>query len=411
MAFGSFAQVEPNFGNDKEECLKYVSLYSGYLKQKAYKDAYQFWKEAARVCPKYKPVLYSNGVYILKKLSKDKSIDEATRKRYKDSIRVVYEAGIKIFGATPDILEDYGNDLILYAKDYAKGVESISEAIDGLRNETKYSTIMYYSSALKKLERKKLKTCEDLVKEYERLSVFIDANAGKKGYDKAQAAIDKNLGPCLTCDKLVPVLAKKEEEAKTNTELRTKILAQLKKRKCTDSELFETLLTIQVNENPTPTANDYLMLAELLLKKKKTNEALKYLDKALEVATDEEKEKVLKGAVSTASSAGKTSKSVKYANDLLKINPNSGVAYLAKANAAARSGCAVTKFESDAKNWAAYDLAAKAKKIDSSVAKRANKAMANYRARFPDSKELFAKGLKEGQSYNTCAGPGTVRAK
>ena len=70
LTLGLTAQVEPNYGADKDKCLEKVSLYSGYLKQKQYKDAYRFWRQAVETCPEYKPVLYYNGVYILKKLSK-----------------------------------------------------------------------------------------------------------------------------------------------------------------------------------------------------------------------------------------------------------------------------------------------------------------------------------------------------
>ena len=284
FTLGLIAQVEPNYGADKDKCLEKVSLYSGYLKQKQYKDAYRFWRQALETCPEYKPVLYSNGVYILKKLSKDKSIPKERQEALKDSIRLVYEAGIKIFGGTPDILEDYGNDLILYARDYEAGVENLNEAIDGLREATKYSTIMYYSQALRNLENKGVKDCEALVKEYTRLSEFIEINKDKKGYDKAQEYIDKYLGPCLTCDKLVPVLEKKEEEAKTDGELRKKILDQLKERECTDSDLFKTLIVIECNENPS--ADGYEGLAIMMYKDGKKSEALEYFDKAVELSED-----------------------------------------------------------------------------------------------------------------------------
>lgn len=411
LSFGAFSQ-EPNYGENKDLCLEKVSLYSGYLKQKQYKDAYKFWKQAVKVCPEYKANLYANGAYILKQLSKDKTLSKEQRKIHSDSIAIVYAAGIKIFGGTPDMLEDYGAALIIYSDDYENGVNNLKEAIDGLRQETRYSTMIYYSQALAKVIASDKKDCEEGVKEYERLAEFIEMNKGKAGYDKAQEAIDKYLGPCLTCDKLVPLQEKKWEEAKTDMELANKIVDLLDKRGCTDNEVYKDLLERVINSKDDPTPTDFMRLAQVKLNDGKKSDALKYIEKAADIAGDDEKESILEKAADVASSAGSTSKAMDFANELLKINPNNGTAYLVKAAAMARSSCPATAFEQLTNYWVAYDLAAKAKSLDPSVADKASRLMSSYRSRFPEGSELFAQGLKEGQSYTHCSGVSTtVRAK
>lgn len=411
LATSAMAQTEPNYGPDKDKCLEKVSLYSGYLKQKMYKDAYKFWNQAVDVCPEYSTNLYANGIYILKQLRKDKTISKEQKKRYTDSIATVYEAGIKIFGGTPEILESYGADLIIYSGDYKKGVDNIKEAIDGLRHEIKYSTYIYYSQALAKLEKKGEVDCEVLVNEYDRLSQFIEMNKGARGMDKSQEAIDKYLGPCLTCDKLMPVVEKKFEAAKTDGDLRRSVLKLLADRECTSNEMYRELAIIEVTENPSVDA--YIALGEGYYGDKKYSEALKYFQKAFELEEDKaKKEELLTKSASIALAAGSTSKASALANDVLDLNPNSGEAYLIKASVAARSQCGNSAFERSTKYWVAYDYAAKAKSVDSSVAEQAGKMMGQYRARFPEKGELFAQGFKEGESYSPCAGgTTTVRAK
>jgi tetratricopeptide (TPR) repeat protein len=407
LSTSTMAQTEPNYGADKDKCLEKVSLYSGYLKQKMYKDAYKFWGQAVETCPEYGTNLYANGVYILKQLRKDKTISKEQKKRYTDSIITVYEAGIKIFGGTPEILESYGAALVIYGKQYKKGTDNLKEAIDGLRHEIKYSTYIYYSQALSKLERKKEVDCELLVKEYDRLSQFIEMNKDAKNIGKSQEAIDKYLGPCLTCDKLLPVMEKKLEEAKTNDDLRKKVLKLLNDRKCTDNNVFEVLAVIEADKNPSVDA--YEALAEVFKNKKENKKALMYLEKAIDLEEDVAKKEILMLKATTVASS---SKKGSLANDILKLNPNNGDAYLIKANIAGRSGCGNSAFERTTKNWVAYDIAAKAKKLDPSVSAKAGKAMGSYRARFPEKSELFAQGLKEGQSYKTCLGVSTtVRAR
>lgn len=411
LATSAMAQTEPNYGPDKDKCLEKVSLYSGYLKQKMYKDSYKFWKQAVDVCPEYGTNLYANGIYILKQLRKDKSYSKEQQKRFTDSIATVYEAGIKIFGGTPEILESYGADLIIYSGDYKKGVDNLKEAIDGLRHEIKYSTYIYYSQALAKLERSGDVDCEVLVNEYDRLSGFIGMNAGATGMDKAQEALDKYLGPCLTCDKLLPVVEKKFEAAKTDGDLRKSVLKLLADRECTSNEMYRELAIIEVTENPSVDA--YIALANGYYGDKQYNEALKFYQKGIALEEDKTKQAdLLLKASSIALTAGNESKASILANDVLDLNPNSGEAYLIKATIVARSGCGNSAFERSTKYWVAYDYAAKAKSVDSSVADKASSAMAQYRARFPEKGELFAQGFKEGESYSPCAGgTTTVRAR
>lgn len=394
---GLFAQTG-NLGDKPDECKKYLSLYTGYLKDEVYKDAYKWWVEAVKVCPDYNANLYDNGVYIMKKLRK--SATKERKKSLADSIIWAYEESIKRFGETPAQNQDYGKDLILLGK-VEKGVEVMKKAIDALGDKTRASSIIYYSNALALLENKEKMDCEVLVQEYDRLSTIIGNNKGK-AYAQAQERVDKYLGPCLTCDKLLPVVKKKFEKAKTDSDLRKKTLALLDSRGCTDNDIFITLTEIENDENPT--AKGYLYLTQIYVNKGQKSKAKENMDKAIKLAeTDEDKvDLIIKAAKLFPSSASS------YAKDALAIDPNCGEAYLIKANLIARSKCGTSRFDDQAIYWAAYDMAAKAKSIDPSVSSESSKAMSSYRARFPEKNDVFAQGLKAGQAYKTCNGYSTT---
>ena len=239
----SFAQTG-NLGDNPEECKKNLFLYTGYLTQKVYTDAYTYWVEAVKVCPEYNANLYDNGIYIMNKLKKGASPER--KKSLSESIVWAYEQSIKLFGDNAKINENFGADLIKMGK-ISKGVEVMKKSIDSSNGETRASSIYYYSNALAVLKNKEKMDCEVLVNEYDRLSEVVSRNEGQNGYDKAQDALDKFLGPCLTCDKLLPVIEKKFEKAKTDDNLRAKVLNTLKKRECTDNTVFKTLIVI---DNP-----------------------------------------------------------------------------------------------------------------------------------------------------------------
>ena len=399
FTLGIFSQTG-NLGDKPDECKKYLSLYGDYLKQKMYKDAYRFWVEAVKVCPEYNANLYDNGIYIMKKLQKD-----ATKERkatLKDSIVWAYEQSIKLFGDNPGINEDFGADLIKTGK-VERGVELVKKAIDSSENTVRASTIYYYSNALAVLKNKEKMDCEVLVKEYDRLSTINEINTGKNGYDKAQGAVDKYLGPCLSCDNLLPIIRKKFELAKTDANERKKILSTLKRRECTNNDIFETLTEIEAKENPS--AEIYLYLAQIYINKGDKSKAKGFYDKAIDLAdNNEDKLKYMKAAASNFSGSASS-----YANDALAIDSNCGWAILIKARAIASSKCGTSAFDDRAIYWAAYDMAAKAKSVDPSVSSEASSAMSRYRAGFPTTKQKFENGsLKTGSSYKTCNGYSTT---
>ena len=395
FTLGIFSQTG-NLGDKPDECKKYLSLYGDYLKQKMYVDSYKFWKGAVTVCPEYNANLYENGIYIMKKLQKG-----ATKERkaaLADSIVWAYEQSINLFGDNPSINEDFGIDLIK-SKKVERGVELVKKALDSSENKARASTIYYYSMALAVLKNKDKKDCEVLVKEYDRLSSINDANSGSNGYDKSQEAVDKFLGPCLSCDNLLPIIRKKFELAKTDANERKKILTTLERRECTNNDIYETLNEIDVKENPT--ADGYRRIAQIYINKGEKSKAKVFFDKAIELAdSNEDKVKYMLDAASNfPRSAGS------YANDALALDPNCGTAYLIKARNIANSKCGTSAFDDRAINWAAYDMAAKAKSVDSSVASKASKDMLRYKAGFPSTKQIFEQGgLSTGDSYKTCNG-------
>ena len=392
-----------NLGDKPDECKKYLSLYTDNLSQKVYKDAYKFWVEAVKVCPEYNANLYDNGIYIMKKLKKGAS--KARENSLSDSIVWAYEQSIKLFGDNPGLNEDFGKDLILLGK-IERGVEVMKKAIDSLGNKTKASSIMYYSNALAVLKDKEQMDCEVLVQEFERLSSINTANPGK-GYDQSQEKVDKYLGPCLSCENLMPIVRKKFEEAKKKDDTRKVVLDLLKKRGCTDNDVYEALALIECQKNPN--SDCYEALGNIEVGKKNYTKAIDYFDKAIELTEENStKETLTVNVAKMLLIKGQSSKAGSYANSVLDLNANNGEAYLIKAAIIAGSRCGTSAFEDAAIYWAAYDMASKAKSVDLNVSSEASKAMSQYRARFPAGGDVFAQGLKTGESYKTCNGYSTT---
>lgn len=398
FTLGTFSQKGDLGTKNPQECRKNLSLYTDYLSQKRYPDAMTFWNKVIEYCPKYSSNLYDNGAYIIRQLLKDKTLSAERKTALKDSAIWIYTENIRIFGDNPKVSSAYGYYLVLYKHDYAKGAEVLKKAIDSSGNNVTSRTISKYAFALKKLIVSKKTDCDELVNEYDRLSEIIENNITKKGYDKAQKSIDKYLGPCLTCDKLLPIIrAKKFEKAKRDSELRKRIVSNLKKRKCTDNDIYLTLAEMIADEEPSAIA--FRNLGVAYYNKGNYSKALTFYDKAVELAENNtEKEAALEEAMDAARNGAKRI----YVSKLLKLNPKNEKAILYKARQIAISGCPTSLFEKQTLYWAAYDMAIK---VSSSAANK-------YKIRFPTSDDLFKNGLKEGTTYKTCNGISTkVRAK
>ena len=96
-------------------------------------------------------------------------------------------------------------------------------------------------------------------------------------------------------------------------------------------------------------------------------------------------------------------KSREYARQALKYKPNMGAAYMLIGRLYASSGpvCGPgTGWDSQIVTWPAIDMWKKAKSVDSSVAKEANKLINRYRQFMPSKEDIFQRGMKAGQSFH-----------
>jgi len=87
------------------------------------------------------------------------------------------------------------------------------------------------------------------------------------------------------------------------------------------------------------------------------------------------------------------------ANKILRLNPNSGVAYILMGDIYIASLSSCNTDIPGAIYWAAADKYARARSIDANVAEVAQKKLSDAAARFPKIETYFQLGYEKGQSY------------
>ena len=217
------------------------------------------------------------------------------------------------------------------------------------------------------------------------------------------------------CDALTKIYEGKVEGAKQDLAQLNNILKILQNFECDKSELYYKAADYAYELNKTP--NAALGKAAKLLKAGDTNGAMKYLQEAIDLETDNSKKG--KTAFSIAQilySKGNISGCRQYCNTALRYTPSMGRAYLLMANCIVRSAPGASQ-DTDAMLKRSYyyclatDKCLKAMSVDPSCASRANSQIASYRNGYYPKSEAFFKGIKAGQSVSVMGETTTLRLR
>ena len=121
LMMSSIGFAQGKYGADSAKCVRNLSLYRDYYKQKAYDDAYKFWKIVYNICPASSERMYSDGAKLLKDKIK-KAADAEAKAALVDTLKMVYYQRIDNFGKEGYNLGRLGTDLLRYDQ---KNIEEV----------------------------------------------------------------------------------------------------------------------------------------------------------------------------------------------------------------------------------------------------------------------------------------------
>ena len=428
MAVGSYAQkgVEDGSrygqGQDSIECLKNISIYTGYIKTENYKDAYENgWKAVFNDSPLAQNATYTNGVKILRALYKDET-DAAKKEQYSNELMQVYEQRIKYLDKLNALAKNptrEGEILAQYAHDYISynPKPALEKAYDLLRKAVtmeKEKVTYYVLSDLMKVssQRYKSKPNDDavrdaLLQDYLDCSTYIDpvieaqtSENVKEAAKKTKENIDAyfvNSG-AADCDNLQAIYGPKVEDNKNDLEYLTKVVNLMSMLDCKSSDAYFS--AAEYAHAISPSVKTAKSLASLYISKREDyDKAIEFYDQAIELETDKESLSDLYYKEAQIYSVKKNDDRSRAAvQKAISANPNNGNAYILLAqlyashhswsNEPALNRCAY---------FAVIDKLEQAKRVDASVADRANDLLREYRKQTENmAEDLFMLGIKPG---------------
>ncbi|PRX45658.1 tetratricopeptide repeat protein [Salegentibacter salegens] len=244
---------------------------------------------------------------------------------------------------------------------------------------------------------KKQEEGEDLTTKEQKQIEYAEINL--KNYNLVKGSINAKLGARADCDNLIPLYKKDFEEKKSDVNWLQNANARLSAKDCTEDPLF-----FQVSEalhQLEPSANSAYSLGQLAEADGDRAKALEYYNEAAELEEDpNDQARIYYRIASNYKERGSFSQARNYYRKALDAKPSLGNAYLQISNMIAQSAnnCGETSFDKRAVYWLAADYAARAARVDPSIASNANQTATAYRGRAPQKSDVFQQGRSTGEA-------------
>ena len=412
----SSLSAQGKFGPDSAECIKYLSYYTEYYKQKNYDSALPNWRQAYKLCPptsRYS--LLSDGTTLLKRVLQANSKNPIYKEALVDSIMKIYDERIQYWPKyATSSLNNKALDMYNYMKDEPEKLyEGLTNAIAELGTETRTNIYLFQMNTAVDLYKDGKLDPESVIAAYETAIANISAmnpknDVEKRSNEKTVSDIESLFitSQVASCDNLIALFTPRYEADPQNLDLAKNIVKMMGITEgCTDNDLFLNAVTVMHNQEPSHVSA--YNLYKLYAGRADVENALKYMTEAIENA---ESDVVTDGGYQYELAAfcyknNQTVKAEAAAKAALELDPSlAGKAYMLLGTIWGSLTCSGNDVEQRAKYWVAVDYMNKAKAADETLAEDANNMIKQYSAYYPQTAEAFMYDITDGQSYTVSCG-------
>ena len=429
-------------GEDSLRCIETITIVNVNLNNKDYATAYTAWKTIFNEFPVARVDTYTNGVKLLNELIKKES-DPAKKSEYVKELMNVYDQQIKYLDKLQEITKSklsagniLGKKALSYIQHYNNApVDTVyamlAKSVEMEKGQSEYAVterFMKYSSLKYKQDKSH---GEQIIEDYLNASIYIVEVLDKYhasiersekryqeegnprdslnaiGYGKmidasriSKSNIDAyfiNSG-AASCEDLSKIYAPTLEANKDNIEYLNKVLSVMSMLKCTNEDTYLTAAEYALAIEPT--AKAAMGCGYRYYKKGEIDKALEFFDQAIELETSITTKAELCYKVGLIHfSLNNYGKARAYANKALGFNNKYGQPHILIAQC---YGAANKWSEDDVMNACTYylclDRLDRAKAVDPSSKREADKLIAIYSKHTPKVEDLFMRGYEDGKS-------------
>ena len=412
----SKVSAQGKFGPDSVECIKYLSYYTEYFKQKNYDSALPNWRKAYNLCPptaRYS--LLSDGTTLLKRVIQQNQKNSIYKDQLVDSLMKIYDERIQYWPKyATSSLNNKALDMYNFMKDEPKKLyEGLTDAVTKLGKNARANVYLFQISTAVDLYKDGQLDPEAVINAYETAVANIAQmttknDVEKRSNDKVVEDIESLFitSQVASCDNLIALFTPRYEADSQNLDLAKNIVRMMSLTEgCTDNDLFLNAVTTMYNLEPSYTSAYYLY--KLYAGRSDVDNAVKFMTEAINAA---ESDSATDAAYQFELAAfcyknGQNAKAFAAAQQAVELDPSfAGKAYFLMGNIWGSVSCSGNDVEQRAKYWVAVDYMNKAKAADETLAEDANNYIRQYAAYYPQTAEAFMYDVTDGQSYTVSCG-------
>ena len=413
---GNKASAQGKYGPDSTECIKYLSYYSEYYKQKNYDSALPNWRKAYHYCPptsRYS--MLSDGSTLVRNLISKNKNNPVYRAQLVDSLMTLYDQRVQYFPKYAiSSLNNKALDMYNYMKDEPmKVLEGLTEIIDQTKEQTRTNVFLFQLNTAIDLYKSGIVDPETVINIYDKGVMYLGQVTPKNETEKnniAKTITDFETlfisSQVASCENLIALFTPRMEADPQNLDLAKNVVKIMSiTEDCTDNDLYlnavNTMYTLE------PSANSAYYLYRLYSGRNDYDNAVKYLEEAIASAdTDDLTDGGYYYELAVyALKCRNTVKSYAAAQKAMELDPSlAGKAYMIMGTIWGSTVCSGNEIERRAPYWVAVDFMVKAKNADASLAEDANNYIKQYSAYYPKTGDAFMYDIINGQSYTVSCG-------
>lgn len=408
--------AQGRYGADSAECVKHLSYYREYYKQRNYSDALPNWQKAYELCPPTATEnLFVHGATLLD-YSAVKASTSEERAAVVESLMNLQEQRAQYY--PKNAVKALNNKGVYATKYYKNDPQKTHEILSGIveRLGVKVTpTILEndFRSLVQLFDAGKADPVEvmDLYQKYTDIFEQI-VPADDKEKELISQCKGNTQGLFLTskvanCDELQRLFGERLEADPENLSLIKTIVSMLNSAEdCTGNDLYLRAVVAMYRMEPS-SASAYA-LYRMNAARSNVSEAIKYIEEALsyEDLEDSKRSDYSLELAKYCIANNMLGKAQQMASKVAAFNDaNAGSAYMVMAMAWAGTKCGGDEMSTRAPYWVAVDYLQKAKNADPSLAEEANNLIGRYSAYYPTAADAFMYDLTAGKSYTiSCNG-------
>ena len=416
MFAGNDVFAQGKYGADSAECIKYLSYYKEYFKQKSYDEAIPNWREAYTRCPATaNQNMLIDGTTLVRRLISKNSRNTFYRDELIDTLINIHKVRAQYYPKyAVTAYNNLGTDIFNYVKDNPqKAYLNYENVIQNNQAETKPSIFLFQFNSALSMYNDGLVDEMTVINNYQRNMSILDQIVPENDEEKEQVEKIKNdmgslfaTSSVATCDNLIELYGPRLEADPDNISLASSIVKTMGSiEDCQDNDLF--LAAVTTMNNLEPSANSAYFLYKLHSAKGNVNDAISYL----EAAIAREDSDLSQDADFTFELAtycfknGRSAKAFELASSVPAMKSSlAGKAYFLIGNIWGSTSCGGDEISRRAPYWVACDYMNKAKAADESLVEEANRQIAQYSRYFPQTAEAFMYDVTDGQAYTVVCG-------